>query len=68
MLCLGGREQNRGKKFDPMLKLLFSDKLLLLLLMLLVKTIGASLMKLNGLYIITVYNKLDRFNDASLFI
>ena len=67
MLCLGGREQNRGKKFDPTLKLLFSDKLLLLL-MLLVKTIGASLMKLNGLYIITVYNKLDRFNDASLFI
>ena len=67
MLCLGGREQNRGKKFDPTLKLLFSDKLLLLL-MLLVKTIGASLMKLYGLYIVTVYNKLVRFNDANLFI
>ena len=66
MLCLGGREQNRGKKFDPTLKLLFSDKLLLL--MLLVKTIGASLMKLYGLYIVTVYYKLDRFNDANLFI
>ena len=68
MLCLGGREQNRGKKFDPTLKLLFSDKLLLLLMLLLVKTIGASLMKLYGLYIVTVYNKLVRFNDANLFI